>query len=97
MKAPTCKVDGAITFTSVKRKTFSKTELRPYKKLAILAEETVIAWEEKDLKAFVALGYALSGIDGVWSGTKEDLMIVLEDKGVAAWGKWVLATRDKTP
>ena len=95
MKAPTCKVDGSITFTSVKRKTFSKIELRSYKELAIPAEETVIAWEEKDLKAFVALGYALSGIAGVWSGTKEDLMIVLEDKDVAAWGKWVLATRDK--
>jgi len=42
-KAPTYKVDGTITFISVKRKTFSKTELRSYKELAISAEEIVIA------------------------------------------------------
>ena len=57
MKAPTCKVDGTITVTLVKRKTFSKTKLQSYKELAISAEETVIAWEEnslQDLKAFVA-------------------------------------------
>jgi len=90
MKAPIYKVDGTISVASIKRKTFSESELRSYKELAISAERIVIVWEEngtKDLEAFITLGYALSGIDGVWNGTKEDLLIILEDKGVAAWGK----------
>ena len=50
IKAPTCKVDGTITVTLVKRKPFSKTELRSYKELAISAEEIVIVWEENSLQ-----------------------------------------------
>ena len=98
MKAPVW-CDGIVAVVSAKRRDFSKADLRLFRGLAMLAEDTVVVWEKndaKDLTAFVALGYTLSGIDGAWNGSKEDLVKVLkEDEGVAAWGKWVLATRDK--
>ena len=43
MKAPTCKDDGTIAFTSVKRKIFSKTNIRSLKQLAISEEARVVA------------------------------------------------------
>jgi len=80
--------DGIVAVVSAKRRDFSKADLRLFRGLAMLAEDTVVVWEEndaKDLTAFVALGYALSGIDGAWNGSKEDLVKVLEeDEGVVA-------------
>ena len=80
MKAPVWH-DGDVAVVSAKRRDFSKADLRLFRGLAILAEDTVVAWEEndvKDLTAFVTL-----------------VKVLEEDEGVAAWGKWVLATRDK--
>jgi len=51
--------------------------------------------------AFMAFGHALGGIDGDGDGSwdisdnKDFIAMLKEDEGVAAWAKWVLATRDR--
>ena len=51
MKAPVWN-DRVVTLVSAKRKDLSKADLRLFRGLAMLAEATVVAWEEND----VALG-----------------------------------------
>ena len=58
---------GDITTRSVDRKGAAKINHRSLPEPARKAEEVVANWDEcteNDLMAFIAFGYALSGIDG---------------------------------
>ena len=91
---------GTHPILTVNPKTAAKKNHWDFLELARNAEKVVIDWdecEEEELIAFMAFGYAVSGMDEEWvGGGSEELVAMLKgDEAVAAWAKWVLAARDR--